>query len=144
MQSFWSRRDFLFQSGGGVSGLALAYLLNQQGLLGAAPDGGACDAGSIERVRIAADNMGNRGSASGKAALLERIGNIADMPVQAALRDQTRGEQSHQQKSETQAQQFVLHDDGNCGNDRQNDEERNSAGEPPRSEARRTGVMPAG
>ena len=53
------------------------------------------------------------------------------MPVQAALRDQARGEQSHQQKSETQAQQFMLHDDGNCGNDRQNDEERNSAGEPP-------------
>jgi hypothetical protein len=25
----WSRRDFLFRSGGGVSGLALAYLLNQ-------------------------------------------------------------------------------------------------------------------
>ena len=29
----WSRRDFLFRSGGGVSGLALAYLLNQQQLL---------------------------------------------------------------------------------------------------------------
>src|SRR5919198_1490982 len=30
----WSRRDFLFRSGGGVSGLALAYLLNQEQLLG--------------------------------------------------------------------------------------------------------------
>src|SRR5882724_4069991 len=40
MKNIWSRRDFLFQSGGGVSGLALAYLLNQDGLLGA----GACDA----------------------------------------------------------------------------------------------------
>ena len=40
MKNIWSRRDFLFQSGGGVSGLALAYLLNQEGLLGA----GACDA----------------------------------------------------------------------------------------------------
>jgi hypothetical protein len=39
---FWSRRDFLFQSGGGVSGLALAYLLDQQGLLAAEP--GACSA----------------------------------------------------------------------------------------------------
>src|SRR2546427_4606184 len=29
----WSRRDFLFRSGGGVSGLALAYLLNQDSLL---------------------------------------------------------------------------------------------------------------
>src|SRR5882757_11046953 len=40
MKNFWSRRDFLFQSGGGVSGLALAYLLNQDGLLAAS----ACDA----------------------------------------------------------------------------------------------------
>ena len=40
MKHFWSRRDFLFQSGGGISGLALAYLLNQDGLLAA----GACDA----------------------------------------------------------------------------------------------------
>ncbi|SPE34748.1 conserved exported hypothetical protein [Candidatus Sulfopaludibacter sp. SbA6] len=43
MKNFWSRRDFLFQSGGGISGLALAYLLNQDGLLGATPGGGACD-----------------------------------------------------------------------------------------------------
>jgi len=43
MKNFWSRRDFLFQSGGGMSGLALAYLLNQDGLLGA-PNEGACDA----------------------------------------------------------------------------------------------------
>lgn len=34
-KNFWSRRDFLFQAGGGVSGVALAYLLNQQGLLAA-------------------------------------------------------------------------------------------------------------
>jgi hypothetical protein len=47
MKSFWSRRDFLFQSGGGVSGLALAFLLNQEGLLGAAPDSGACDAKAV-------------------------------------------------------------------------------------------------
>src|SRR5260370_27763944 len=44
MKCIWSRRDFLFQSGGGMSGLALAYLLSQEGLLGAAPAGGACDA----------------------------------------------------------------------------------------------------
>src|SRR5215470_13563947 len=40
MKNIWSRRDFLFQSGGGISGLALACLLNQEGLLAA----GACDA----------------------------------------------------------------------------------------------------
>jgi len=33
MKNFWSRRDFLFRSGGGVSGLALACLLNDDGLL---------------------------------------------------------------------------------------------------------------
>ena len=38
MKRFWSRRDFLFQSGGGMSGLALAYLLNQDGLLAASCD----------------------------------------------------------------------------------------------------------
>jgi len=38
MKFFWSRRDFLFQSGGGVSGLALAYLLNQEGLLASSCD----------------------------------------------------------------------------------------------------------
>jgi len=40
-----SRRKFLFEAGGGLSGLALASLLDQQGLL-AAPS--ACNAGSIE------------------------------------------------------------------------------------------------
>jgi hypothetical protein len=41
----WSRRDFLFRSGGGISGVALAYLLNQERLLGAAH--GTCDATPI-------------------------------------------------------------------------------------------------
>src|SRR5499426_3496951 len=34
---FWDRREFLFRSGGGISGLALAYLLNRDNLLFAAP-----------------------------------------------------------------------------------------------------------
>ena len=42
MKHIWSRRDFLFQSGGGIGGLSLAYLLSQDGLLGAST--GACDA----------------------------------------------------------------------------------------------------
>ncbi|PWT82562.1 MAG: DUF1501 domain-containing protein [Blastocatellia bacterium] len=41
VKRFWSRRDFLFQSGGGISGLALAYLMNEDGLLAAAAD--ACN-----------------------------------------------------------------------------------------------------
>ena len=34
---FWNRREFLFESGGGISGLALAYLLGHDNLLAAAP-----------------------------------------------------------------------------------------------------------
>src|SRR5919201_5819687 len=41
VKRYWSRRDFLFQSGGGISGLALANLMNQDGLLAAASD--ACN-----------------------------------------------------------------------------------------------------
>ena len=33
MKNFRSRRDFLFESCGGISGLGLAYLLQQDGLL---------------------------------------------------------------------------------------------------------------
>jgi uncharacterized protein (DUF1501 family) len=38
-RNFWDRREFLFKSGGGISGLALAYLLDRQGLLAAGPNG---------------------------------------------------------------------------------------------------------
>jgi hypothetical protein len=34
---FWNRREFLFSSGGGISGLALAYLLGRDNLLAAGP-----------------------------------------------------------------------------------------------------------
>ena len=43
MKTFWKRREFLFRSGGGLGGLALAHLLQQQGLLGS-PPAGECDA----------------------------------------------------------------------------------------------------
>ncbi|MEA2464417.1 MAG: hypothetical protein QOJ98_2164, partial [Acidobacteriota bacterium] len=44
----WSRRDFLFRSGGGVSGLALAYLLNQDHALAEEiVKTGACDASPV-------------------------------------------------------------------------------------------------
>ncbi len=47
-QTCWSRRDFLFRSGGGVSGLALAYLLDRDQLLAAeAADTSACAAAPI-------------------------------------------------------------------------------------------------
>src|SRR4029450_8220056 len=42
---FCSRRDFLFQSGGGISGLALASLLNQDGLLAFVGDACSVPAG---------------------------------------------------------------------------------------------------
>jgi Protein of unknown function (DUF1501) len=43
-RNFWNRREFLFRSGGGISGLALAYLLDRHGLL-AADD--ACAAAAV-------------------------------------------------------------------------------------------------
>jgi len=43
-RNFWSRREFLFRAGGGISGLALADLLNQQGLLAAPATSDACSA----------------------------------------------------------------------------------------------------
>ena len=43
-ESFVSRRDFLFRAGEGISGLALAHLLQQDGLLAA---GGPCDTQGI-------------------------------------------------------------------------------------------------
>jgi hypothetical protein len=45
---FWDRREFLFRSGGGISGLALAYLLDQQGLLSAEQTGvDSCAAAAV-------------------------------------------------------------------------------------------------
>ena len=48
---FWDRREFLFRSGGGISGLALTYLLDRQGLLFAdeplAADADACKASAV-------------------------------------------------------------------------------------------------
>ena len=48
-QRLVSRRDLLFQAGGGISGLALAYLLSRERALGADPSSssmGACEASS--------------------------------------------------------------------------------------------------
>lgn len=45
---FVSRREFLFEAGGGLSGVALAYVLNQEGLLAANPDDkGSCSPGAV-------------------------------------------------------------------------------------------------
>ena len=43
-REFWSRRDFLFQSGGGIAGLALAQLLGSESLLAAELETAACGA----------------------------------------------------------------------------------------------------
>ncbi len=45
-KNFWDRREFLFKSGGGISGLALAYLLGRDNLL-AAPGVDACAAKAV-------------------------------------------------------------------------------------------------
>jgi Protein of unknown function (DUF1501) len=41
---FWDRREFLFRSGGGISGLALAYLLDRDGLLATPAAADTCTA----------------------------------------------------------------------------------------------------
>ena len=46
MNNFINRRDFLFKAGGGISGVALAYMMNQQGLL-AGPEGAACGGATL-------------------------------------------------------------------------------------------------
>jgi len=47
-KNFWDRREFLFRSGGGISGLALAYLLDRDNLLAAAPaSSDACAAAAV-------------------------------------------------------------------------------------------------
>ena len=42
-RTFWDRRNFLFQSGGGIAGLALAHMLDREGVLAAAPADGCGD-----------------------------------------------------------------------------------------------------
>ena len=44
---FWDRREFLFKSGGGISGLALAYLLNREQLLAETTQPNGCSAPAI-------------------------------------------------------------------------------------------------
>jgi Protein of unknown function (DUF1501) len=44
---FWDRREFLFKSGGGISGLALAYLLNREQLLADTTQPNGCSAPAI-------------------------------------------------------------------------------------------------
>ncbi|RPI56800.1 MAG: DUF1501 domain-containing protein [Acidobacteria bacterium] len=47
-KNFWDRREFLFKSGGGISGLALAYLLGRDNLLAAPPvETDACAAKAV-------------------------------------------------------------------------------------------------
>ena len=48
-RNFWDRREFLFQSGGGISGLALAWLLDREGVLAAAPGSDVCS-GAVSGV----------------------------------------------------------------------------------------------
>jgi hypothetical protein len=43
-RNFWDRREFLFRSGGGISGLALAYLLDRDGWLTTAAAADSCSA----------------------------------------------------------------------------------------------------
>ena len=57
-------------------------------ILGKAFDRRAGDAGFVERCGIAADDVRYCGAAGGEVVGFERDGDIGDVPVQAALRDQ--------------------------------------------------------
>lgn len=46
-KNFWDRREFLFKSGGGISGLALAYLLGRDNVLAAPEVTDACAAKAV-------------------------------------------------------------------------------------------------
>src|SRR5262249_61487158 len=48
MKNFWSRRDFLFQSSGGIGGLAFAQMLFDQKLLAQTAPIDACAAAPID------------------------------------------------------------------------------------------------
>ena len=88
---------------------------------------GAGDAGLIERLGIAADNVRYCGAAQGEVAGLERGGDIGDVPVQAALREQSAGDQRDDENAERQAQQCVLDDEGDRSDNGENDQQRNKA-----------------
>src|SRR5215510_2444529 len=51
MKNIWSRRDFLFQSGGGIAGLAVAQMLHEQKLL-ASPETAPIDACAAPLVGV--------------------------------------------------------------------------------------------
>ncbi len=70
-------------------------------ILGEAFDRGAGDGGFVERRGIAADDVRYCGAAGGEVAGLKRGGDIGDVPVQAALRDQGAGDQRRRRKCRT-------------------------------------------
>ncbi len=63
----------------------------------------------------------------GEVAGFERGGDIGDVPVQAALRDQGAGDQRDDENAERQAQQCVLDDEGDRSDNAENDQKRNNA-----------------
>jgi hypothetical protein len=60
MKHFWSRRDFLFQSGGSIAGVALASLLSQGGLLAAKANEQLANPGPSATIRTPRKNLTSR------------------------------------------------------------------------------------
>ena len=83
-------------------------------ILGKAFDCRAGDAGGIECADIAADDFGDCRAAGDDAALFQRGGDIGDVLVQAALRDQGAGDDGDADQSERQAKQLAFDNEGNC------------------------------
>ena len=96
-------------------------------ILGEAFDRRAGDAGGIQRAGIAADDLRDCGAAADDAALFQRVGDIGDVPVQAALRDQGAGDDGDGDQSERQAQQLALDNEGDCADDAEEQQDRDDA-----------------
>ena len=109
-------------------------------ILGEALDGRAGDAGRIERLGIAADDVRDCGAAGFDASLLQRNGDIRHVPVQASLRDQRAGEEANGEETEGKAQKLALDDQGNRTDANDQHQHRNNAGRAARTRSHRFAI----
>ena len=68
-------------------------------ILRQALDGGTGNAGGLEAVGVAADDVCDCRAAGGNAVFFQRRCDIGDMPMQASLRDQRAGEDANSENS---------------------------------------------
>ena len=81
----------------------------------------------IERVGIAADDWATAARPPARPSLFQRVGDIGDMPVQAALRDQGAGDDGDGEQSERQAEQFVFDNERDRADNAKEEQDRDDA-----------------